>query len=183
MIEVSGFMSDLLTAITPQTLMPLISPPLIDLVINAAHRYAAAQGSLGRWDLSWWHFACIMHPGYPWQEGVSKKHINKNDNNHGVWPKYIDFFFIFFLHKVISRNIYFLIHKVECHVSSAHVCGLLHNSPQKKKSELKHKLAKRRKICFTEAWKRQSVITQSLWRAASRGQKQKSGWNNFCNIF
>lgn len=48
MIEVSGFMSDLLTAITPQTLMPLISPPLIDLVINAAHRYAAAQGSLGR---------------------------------------------------------------------------------------------------------------------------------------
>lgn len=48
MIEVSGFMSDLLTAITPQTLMPLISPPLIDLVINAAPRYAAAQGSLGR---------------------------------------------------------------------------------------------------------------------------------------
>lgn len=48
MIEVSGFMSDLLTAITPQTLTPLISRTLIDLVINAAHRYAAAQGSLRR---------------------------------------------------------------------------------------------------------------------------------------
>lgn len=48
MIEVPGFMSDLLTAITPQTLMPLISPTLIDLVINAAHRYTAALGSLGR---------------------------------------------------------------------------------------------------------------------------------------
>lgn len=41
-------MSDLLTAIAPQTLMPLISSTLIDLVINAAHRYAAAQGFLGR---------------------------------------------------------------------------------------------------------------------------------------
>lgn len=53
MIEVSGFMTDLLTAITPQTLMPLITPPLIDLLINATHRYAAAEGSLGRLDLSW----------------------------------------------------------------------------------------------------------------------------------
>lgn len=54
MIEVLGFMTDLLTAITPQTLMPLITPPLIDLLINATHRYAAAaEGSPGRLDLSW----------------------------------------------------------------------------------------------------------------------------------
>lgn len=39
--------------------------PLIDLVINATHRYAATKGFLERLDLSWWHFTCIMHQHSP----------------------------------------------------------------------------------------------------------------------
>lgn len=53
MIEVSGFMTDPADSNYSPNTNATDNSPLIDLVINATHRYAATKGSPERLDLSW----------------------------------------------------------------------------------------------------------------------------------
>lgn len=107
MIEVSGFMTDPADSNYSPNTNATDNSPLIDLVINATHRYAATKGSPERLDLSWWHFTCIMHPCSP---SVAKgqteevhgdtlqQHINQKKKDE-VQPRCIDLVLQGHLHK------------------------------------------------------------------------------------